>query len=49
MEIITGAAIICVAASVAIWANDNLPHNDKDDLLLDIPPTDAPVHATHAS
>jgi hypothetical protein len=34
MEIFTGAAIICLAATVAIWANDHLPFKDADDQLL---------------
>ena len=37
MEMIAGAAIVCVAATIAIWANDFLPHNDKDELLLEVP------------
>jgi hypothetical protein len=41
MEIVAGAALICVAATVAIWANDHLPHSDADDLLLE-----APAHET---
>jgi hypothetical protein len=40
MELITGAAIVCVAAAIAIWANDHLPHNDNDELFLEIPTHD---------
>ncbi len=41
MELITGAAIVCVAATIALWANDYLPHNEAEDRLLEIP-----VHET---
>lgn len=37
MEMLAGAAIICLAAAIAIWANDRLPHNESEDQLLELP------------
>jgi hypothetical protein len=41
MEMIAGAAIVCLAAAIAIWANDHLPYDaNEEKMLLEIPSRD---------
>jgi hypothetical protein len=37
MEMIAGAALVCLAATLTIWVNDRLPPDPNEDKLLDIP------------
>jgi hypothetical protein len=37
MDMVAGAAIVCLAAAIAIWANDHLPFKDSDDKLFEVP------------
>jgi hypothetical protein len=40
MDMIAGAAIVCLAAVIAIWANDRLPYDANEEKLLEIPTHD---------